>query len=148
MHGRTKIVVRGQISDYIPTPPSSGWPRPGAQEEYFKHGNPEGKSYREILGRGIDAPRLPEPGGPARAHQRAGHPVRHHVPHLGQPGRGADDDDPDLTQAVIHALNQWMHEHWTFNYENRIFPAPVITLPWWTRPSRARVGVDGAPGPS
>ena len=22
-----------------------------------------------------------------------------------------------------------MHEHWTFNYEDRIFPTPVITLP-------------------
>ena len=38
-------------------------------------------------------------------------------------------DDPDATHAVVHALNQWMHEQWTFNYENRIFPAPVITLP-------------------
>ncbi|HEX4864616.1 MAG TPA: amidohydrolase family protein, partial [Acidimicrobiales bacterium] len=38
-------------------------------------------------------------------------------------------DDPIATHAVIHALNQWMHEHWTFNYEDRIFPAPVVTLP-------------------
>ena len=38
-------------------------------------------------------------------------------------------DDPDATHAVIHALNQWMHEQWTFNYEDRIFPTPVITLP-------------------
>ena len=37
-------------------------------------------------------------------------------------------DDPPATHAVIHALNQWMHEHWTFNYENRIFPTPVINL--------------------
>src|SRR5579875_809551 len=37
--------------------------------------------------------------------------------------------DPRATHAVIHALNQWMHEHWTFNYENRIFATPVITLP-------------------
>jgi predicted TIM-barrel fold metal-dependent hydrolase len=38
-------------------------------------------------------------------------------------------DDPELTVAVIHALNQWMHEEWTFNYRDRIFPTPVITLP-------------------
>src|SRR5581483_6740611 len=37
-------------------------------------------------------------------------------------------DDPLATHAVIHALNQWMHEHWSFNYEGRIFPTPVITL--------------------
>ena len=38
-------------------------------------------------------------------------------------------DDPVATHVVVHALNQWMHEQWTFNFENRIFPTPVITLP-------------------
>jgi predicted TIM-barrel fold metal-dependent hydrolase len=38
-------------------------------------------------------------------------------------------DDPELIHVVIHALNEWMYETWTFNYENRIFPTPVITLP-------------------
>jgi predicted TIM-barrel fold metal-dependent hydrolase len=37
--------------------------------------------------------------------------------------------DPEATHAVIHALNQWMHDEWTFNYKGRIFAAPVITLP-------------------
>ena len=38
-------------------------------------------------------------------------------------------DDPELTHAVIHALNEWLHETWTFDYEDRIFATPVITLP-------------------
>ena len=38
-------------------------------------------------------------------------------------------DDPDLTHAVIHALNEWLHEAWTFDYQGRIFTTPVITLP-------------------
>jgi predicted TIM-barrel fold metal-dependent hydrolase len=38
-------------------------------------------------------------------------------------------DDPEATHAVVHALNEWMYEHWTFNFEGRIFPTPVITLP-------------------
>ncbi len=37
-------------------------------------------------------------------------------------------DDPELIHAVIHALNQWMHETWTFNYQDRIFATPVINL--------------------
>jgi predicted TIM-barrel fold metal-dependent hydrolase len=37
-------------------------------------------------------------------------------------------DDPAAVHAVVHALNQWMAEHWTFNYENRMFPTPVIHL--------------------
>jgi predicted TIM-barrel fold metal-dependent hydrolase len=30
---------------------------------------------------------------------------------------------------VIHALNEWLYETWQFNYEDRIFTTPVITLP-------------------
>ncbi len=37
-------------------------------------------------------------------------------------------DNPPAVHAVVHALNEWMHEHWTFNYENRMFPTPVIHL--------------------
>ena len=43
VRGRTKIVVRGTISDYIPNPTFDVVARPGAQEEYFRKGNPEGK---------------------------------------------------------------------------------------------------------
>ena len=58
----------------------------------------------------------------------------------GQPGRGAPEDDPDATHAVVHALNQWMHEHWSFDYEGRIFPTPVITLPIVEPRAEARSG--------
>jgi predicted TIM-barrel fold metal-dependent hydrolase len=30
---------------------------------------------------------------------------------------------------AIHAFNRWMLDEWTFDFENRIFPTPVITLP-------------------
>ena len=36
VNGRTKIVVRGQISNYIPNPTFSVVAKPGAWEEYFK----------------------------------------------------------------------------------------------------------------
>jgi len=38
-------------------------------------------------------------------------------------------DDPAATHAIVHALNEWMYEHWSFNVDERIFPTPVITLP-------------------
>jgi len=40
----------------------------------------------------------------------------------------ATADDPELTLAVIHALNQWMVEHWSFDYEGRVFSTPIINL--------------------
>ena len=43
VRGRTKIVIKGQISDYIPNPTFDVVARPGAMEDYFRKGNPEGK---------------------------------------------------------------------------------------------------------
>src|SRR3546814_2763592 len=64
VNGRTKIMIRGVVSEYIPNPTFDVVARPGAQEEYFRIGNPEGKSYREIIGepmRAIPAFREPAP---------------------------------------------------------------------------------------
>ena len=37
--------------------------RPGAQEEYFRNGNPEGKSYREVIGEPMRSiPAFQQPG--------------------------------------------------------------------------------------
>src|ERR1700741_2359381 len=58
VRGRTKIVVRGQISEYIPNPTCDVVARPGAMEDYFRRGTPDGKSRREIFGepmRSLDA---------------------------------------------------------------------------------------------
>ncbi len=65
VHGRTKIVIRGTISNYIPNPTFEVVARPGAQEEYFRIGNPEGKSRREIFGQ----PMSPSP--PSASRRRA-----------------------------------------------------------------------------
>src|SRR5579875_432435 len=63
VNGRTKIAIRGQISNYIPNPTFEVVARPGAMEDYFKHGNPDGKSRREIYGETIRSiPAFREPG--------------------------------------------------------------------------------------
>jgi len=30
--------------------------------------------------------------------------------------------------AVIHSLNTWMHEQWSFAREGRLFAVPLVTL--------------------
>ena len=50
INGRTKIAIRGHISNYIPNPTFEVVARPGAWEEYFKYGNPDGKTKRELFG--------------------------------------------------------------------------------------------------
>jgi predicted TIM-barrel fold metal-dependent hydrolase len=128
IHGRTKIMVRGQVTDYIPNPTFDRVGRPGAQEEYFKQGNPDGKSYREIIGRGIDCP-------PAFRNAKARLELLDEqdidfaimLPTLASLVEERMRDDPDLCSAAIHALNLWMREEWPYTYENRIFSTPIIT---------------------
>ncbi|HPB46743.1 MAG TPA: amidohydrolase family protein, partial [Microthrixaceae bacterium] len=130
VRGRTKIVVRGHISDYIPNPTFDVVARPGAQEEYFRVGNPEGKSRREIFGepmRSIPAFREPAPRLELLDEQGIDRCLM--FPTLASLVEERMRDDPELIHAVTHALNQWMHETWTFNYEDRIFATPVISLP-------------------
>jgi predicted TIM-barrel fold metal-dependent hydrolase len=130
VNGRTKIAVRNVISDYIPNPTFEVVGRPGASEELFKHGNPEGKTRREIIGKPIRSPEAffsPEPR--LKLMDELGLDRALMWPTLASLLEERLDDDPKATHVVVHALNQWMHEHWTFDYEGRIFPAPVITLP-------------------
>ena len=128
--GRTKIAVGGRISDYIPNPTFDRVAAPGAQEDYYKNGNPDGKSRREIMGRAIDAlPAFREPGARLALMDEQGIDRALMWPTLASLVEERLRDDPDAIHAVVHALNRWMHDEWSFDYEGRIFAVPVVTLP-------------------
>jgi predicted TIM-barrel fold metal-dependent hydrolase len=130
VNGRTKIVVRGIISEYIPNPTFEVVARPGAQEDYFRKGNPEGLSRREIFGepmRSIPAFRGPEARIELMDDQGIDRALM--FPTLASLIEERMRDEPEMCHAVVHSLNQWIHETWTFNYQDRIFTTPVITLP-------------------
>jgi predicted TIM-barrel fold metal-dependent hydrolase len=130
VRGRTKIMLRGQVSEYIPNPTFEVVARPGAQEEYFRIGNPEGKSYREIIGEPMKSiPAFREPGPRVELMDELGVDRSLMFPTLASLLEERLRDDPELIHAVIHSLNEWMYEEWSFNYEDRIFATPVITLP-------------------
>ncbi len=130
VHGRTKIMVRGQVSNYIPNPTFDVVARPGAQEEYFRTGNPEGKSYREIVGEPMRAiPAFREPAARVELMDELGVDRTLMFPTLASLLEERMRDDPELIHTCIHSLNEWMHEQWTFNYEDRIYTVPVISLP-------------------
>jgi predicted TIM-barrel fold metal-dependent hydrolase len=130
IEGRTKIAVGGTISEYIPNPTFDIVARPGAQEEYYRVGNPEGKSRRELFGEPIRSPqafRTPEARLELMNEQRLDRTLM--FPTLASLLEERMRHDPELTHIVIHAFNEWLYETWQFNYEDRIFTTPVITLP-------------------
>ncbi|WP_217562552.1 amidohydrolase family protein [Streptomyces sp. GbtcB6] len=130
VRGRTKIAIRGQISEYIPNPTFDVVARPGAMEEYFKVGNPTGKTRREIFGEPMrSVPAFREPAPRLELMDELGIQRSLMFPTLASLIEERMKDDPELIHAVIHALNEWLHDTWSFTYKDRIFTVPVITLP-------------------
>ena len=130
VRGRTKIAIRGQISETIPNPTFDVVARPGAMEEYYRHGNPEGKSRRELYGEVMRSiPAFREPAPRLELMDEMGLQRTLMFPTLASLIEERMRDDPQLTHAVVHALNQWMEETWSFDYKGRIFATPVIAMP-------------------
>jgi predicted TIM-barrel fold metal-dependent hydrolase len=127
--GRTKLLVRGQISNYIPNPTFEVVGSPGAQEEYFKSGAPEGASRRDIMKPIRAMPAFFDPEPRVKLLDELGIDRCALYPTLASLIEERFRDDPELTHVVIHALNEWIYEHWTFGYEDRLYPVPIITLP-------------------
>ena len=129
-NGRTKLAVGGKISEYIPNPTFDVVARPGAQEEYYRKGNPEGKSRRELFGEPIKSPpAFREPASRLELMNEQGIDRTLMFPTLASVIEERMKHDPYFLHAAIHALNEWMYETWQFDYEGRIFSTPVITLP-------------------
>ena len=148
VNGRTKIALKNTISEYIPNPTFNKVAPPGAQELEFRAKNPsskhvpvggagqflEKKAGDEKLA-GMPPKYIESP--PAFFNPADRLPLLDELnidraimwPTLASLLEERLADDPEATHVMVHALNEWMHEHWTYNYENRIFPTPVITLP-------------------
>ncbi len=130
VNGRTKLALKGKITEYIPNPTFEQVARPGAWEEYYRLGNPEGKSIRELSGELLVAPpSFREPAPRIELMDELGIEQTLMFPTLASLVEERLSDDPESTHVLIHALNEWMHETWSFNYQDRIFSTPVITLP-------------------
>ena len=130
VNGRPRLVVKDHISHMIPNPTFERVARPGSAEQYFLGNNPEGKSFREFIGKAMDViPAYQSPAPRLELMNEQGLDRCVVYPTLASLIEERTTDDVQLTHAVMHALNEWMHEHWTFDYEGRIFAIPVVTLP-------------------
>src|SRR6201746_611883 len=103
----TKIATLGQISDYIPNPTFDKVAAPGAQEDYFHNGNPEGKSHREILGKAIEStPAMREPAPRLAPPDEQGIHRALMSPTLASLVEERFREHPEATHTIIHALNE------------------------------------------
>jgi predicted TIM-barrel fold metal-dependent hydrolase len=130
VRGRTRIAVKGHLTEYMPNPTFEKVAAPGAHVAYYRADNPEGRSLREMSGEPIDCqPGFREPAPRLELLDELGVHRALVFPTLANLLEHSLDGDPELTHVAIHAVNEWMHDVWTFDYQGRIFTVPVIALP-------------------
>ena len=126
--GRTKMMIRGRVSDYIPNPTFGVVAEPGSAAEYFSGHNTEGKSFREIVRPMRAIPEFTDRDARLALMDRMHIQAIVNFPTLASLIEVNFMDDPIGTQALVHAFNQWMYDEWGFDYGGRIFSTPVMNL--------------------
>jgi predicted TIM-barrel fold metal-dependent hydrolase len=134
INGRTKVAIKDMISDYIPNPTFGRVAVPGGFGQDVtkggdgmkrKAGNPNGGQKVRAMP-GMEAFFDPEPRLALMKDMGIDRTLL--WPTLASVVEERLADDPDAACVVVHALNEWMHEHWTYVYSDAIYATPIITL--------------------
>jgi len=131
VNGRTKLAIRDQISEYIPNPTFNRVAAPGARGVDVSKG---GGGFGKVTGArtkprvmpGIDAFFDPEPRLALMKDMGIDRTVL--WPTLASVIEERVADDPDAACVIVHALNEWMHEHWSYVFADAMYATPIITL--------------------
>jgi len=138
INGRTKLAINDVISDYIPNPTFTRVAVPGGFGQdvtkggdgiHRAAGDPSGigeAAKKPRVMPGIDAFFDPEPRMTLMKDMGIDRTLL--WPTLASVVEERLAHNPDAAVAVIHALNEWMYEHWTYNYSDAIYSTPIITL--------------------
>jgi hypothetical protein len=134
VNGRTKLAIKNVISEYIPNPTFNVVAPPGLFEIAYRLKNPDSKT---APGEKLELPpryekSIPayfEPEPRAKLMDELGVDRTLLWPTLATLIEERLADDPVATHDVVHAFNRWLHDQWSFNFQDRIFAAPLITLP-------------------
>ena len=141
INGKQRMVVDNKVFRFIPNPTFDPVAKPGVLDEYFR-GKRAGDSIRYVFGdlEPIN-PAYREPEARIKlmdAERLAGCFL---FPTLGVGVEEALLHDPAALHDVFHAFNEWMHDDWTFAYEDRIYAAPYVCM---QDPERAEQEVEWA----
>lgn len=127
--GRTKLVVNGMLSDYIPNPTFEVVAAPGVHEAWYRAENHEGLSFRELTGKAI----APQPEwrtgeNKARSLDQMGIHAALVFPTLASVVEARFPDRPEVISALLRSFNTWAAEEWGFARDGRVFAVPMVCL--------------------
>ncbi|MCW2623198.1 MAG: hypothetical protein JWL64_2800 [Frankiales bacterium] len=129
VNGRRTLMLNDRLYRLVPNPTYDPVGRPGAMMEYFRGNNPEGKSLKELCGplQAFDpAFRFREPR--LRRLDEQGVDFVWLLPTL---ALGLEEmlwETPAALASCARAINRWVEEEWTFNVDNRVHVAGVLSF--------------------
>ena len=126
-------VVGGKISRAVTNATFDPIAMPGAMHEYFR-GNPNGRQPWEFLvEREAIRPEYRDRDARVATIEGFGLSAVWLFPTLGMLYEELLKHDPGAVALTFTAFNRWVLEDWGFNYKNKIFAAPYISLadPEW-----------------
>jgi predicted TIM-barrel fold metal-dependent hydrolase len=139
--GKQRMIVDNKVFRFIPNPTFDPVARPGCLDQYFR-GKQAGDSIRDAFG-DLEpiSPAYREPAARVELMDKQRLAGCFMFPTLGVGVEEALLHNPDALHDVFHAFNEWMHDDWTFNYQDRIYAAPYICM---QDPKRAAKEVEWA----
>jgi predicted TIM-barrel fold metal-dependent hydrolase len=139
--GKPRMLIDNKVFRFIPNPTFDPVARPGCLDEYFR-GKRAGDDIRDAFG-ALEPirPAYRDPAARVNLMDEQGIQGCFLFPTLGVGVEEALLHDPSALHDVFHAFNTWMLDDWTYNYVDRIYPAPYIAL---QDPHRAEQEVEYA----
>jgi predicted TIM-barrel fold metal-dependent hydrolase len=128
INGRRYHVVGGRVSHAVVNPTFDPIAKAGAMHDYFR-GNPDGRQPWEFL-----TDREPIPSEYRDRDARLARMDEHGLeaiwlfPTLGMLYEELLKHDPEAVTITFTAFNRWLAEDWGFEYQDRIFAAPYLSL--------------------
>ena len=128
--GRQRLIVGGEINRFIPNPTFANVSKPGVLADYFraKAGVGDMRAAFGELDPIEERPEYRNRDARLRLMDEQGLEATIMLPTLGVGMETALEDDPEALMAAFRAFNRWLDDDWGFNYEDRIYGAPYITL--------------------
>jgi predicted TIM-barrel fold metal-dependent hydrolase len=129
LEGRTRLLVGGRISRFVPNPTFDPVARPGSLYAYYR-GNTDGDVRKAFgdLDPIADHPEYRDRDARLAVMDAQGLEACFLYPTLGVGMEEALVDDPDAIVATFRAFNRWLDEDWGFAHQDRLFGAPIISL--------------------
>jgi predicted TIM-barrel fold metal-dependent hydrolase len=130
INGKKRLMVGGKINRFIPNPTFDPIAKPGCLDDYFR-GKVSVSNMRDAFGELEPLSERPEyRNRDAKIDLLSKQNLDGCLlfPTLGVGMESALEGDLLALQSAFSAFNRWLNEDWGFNYQNRLFAAPYITL--------------------